>query len=167
MRILFYIGANNGDLINFTGILNFLKVFYPTYQFDFLIPRAQAYILNYHPGVNKILFLEDFPSLPNHVLMEYFDSSIKKAFLSSYDRVLGIWGCLTKSPDTNDFVDMMLNLMWEYEFKLPVKRQDVNGVFYYTTNDYVHVDNFYNSLPKGKRILIEEHAAKTWIPPQQ
>ena len=53
MKILLYLAAGNGDLINFTGILHIIKCTYPDYIIDFLVLKKQSDILKNNPCINE------------------------------------------------------------------------------------------------------------------
>lgn len=160
MNILFYLAAGNGDLINFTGVLNVLKATHPHHKFDMLIPRKHFYIMENHPAINKLIALDDFPSIPQHCTLKNHDEMVCRYFRKSYDHILNCWGCKINDNNNGDYARVMLRLMSQYGFYLPVPRIDINPMFYYTYKDYEIVYAFAqkNILPNKRYVLVEEQS---------
>jgi len=169
MKILLYLTAGAGDLINFTGVVATMKRYYPDYEFDFLIKKKHAYILEEHPAINQLLFFDDYPHIPQHCTHINHDSYVHSALGGDYDSILGTWGVLLQGHDHHgDFALLMADLMRRNGFGLPVSRKELSPVFYYSTEDHIIVDKFWAPYKntKEKVVLIEDQCS-SWHSPQQ
>lgn len=151
MKILIYLAAGNGDLINTTGVLLRLKESYPDIIIDFLCLRNQAYLLQDNPSINQLLFFEDY-NISKHVTSRTYDKEIKATF-NGYDKYINIW-----CPTTGDFPAEKLQLLINNGFKLPYTRDQINGAVFYRQSDIDIVKQFYadNIKNSNKIILIED-----------
>jgi len=163
-RILLYLAAGSGDLINFTGILAKLHKMHMTYEFDLLINRKHSYIVDGHPGISHLLYLDKFPRIPDHCTKQGHDPIVQRTFKKQYDGIYNCWGCKTSSEQTGDFIAMMSSLMREYGFTLPYQRDELNPIFYYDHHDYHIVDKITGT--PSKRIVLVEAEAFSWQSPQ-
>lgn len=157
MKILFYLSAGSGDLINFTGVLEAIKITHVNYQLDLLIPKKHFYIVENNPCISNVLFIDDYPNIPNHCQTPNHDSVITKMFKSKYDHVLNCWGCKYQGENNGDYANIMFNLMKQYGFVLPYTRLDINPRFYYGLKDYQEVDAL-AKLSTKPTILIEQES---------
>lgn len=164
MKILLYLSAGNGDLINFTGVLRALKVVHPDYIFDMLIPKKHYVLIKGHPAVNNVLFIDDYPEIPIHCTHENHDAMILKIFKSKYNRVLNAWGCKIQSENDGDYANTMFKLMRQYGFVLPFDRYNINPVFYYDLDDYKKIYDFYEQVTKP--LVFIENESRSWNSPQ-
>lgn len=158
MKILFYLAAGNGDLINFTGILNLIKARYPDYIFDFLIIRKQFSIIENNPCINKVLFFDEYPEIPNHCTLDGHDDAIRSVFNVKYDFILNCWGCKIKDPRENnyDYADVMAKLMIEYGFDIRYTRREIVPTFYFSAKDYDAASKCAVTANNRKILLIED-----------
>jgi ADP-heptose:LPS heptosyltransferase len=82
MNILLYLAAGNGDLINFTGILQIIKNNYVEYNIDFLILKKHYDIIKNNPCIRNIMFIDDFYDIPKHCTLDHHDDIIIKKFVN-------------------------------------------------------------------------------------
>jgi hypothetical protein len=163
-KVLFYLAAGSGDLINFTGILLALKKIHQDYRFDFLINKKHSYVLEDNPAVRRIIYLDDYPRIPNHCTKHGHDTAVSSHFAKRYNGVYNCWGCKTTSPHTGDFIDMMSHLMREYGFNLPQQRHELNAKFFYSQYDGELVDGLVRGSKRN--IVLIEAEAFSWKSPQ-
>jgi hypothetical protein len=158
MKILLYLAAGNGDLINFTGILHIIKCAYPDYIIDFLVLKKQSDILKNNPCINNILYFEDYPNIPNHCTLNNHDSIIFETFSNKYNYIFNCWACKIKdlTKQNYDYADVMGNLFKEYGFKINYNRIDIQPVFYYNDEDHTLVKNSINNGLLDKKIILFE-----------
>lgn len=156
MKILFYLAAGNGDLINFTGVLNLIKCKHPEYEIDFLVLKRQSYILENNPCIGKLLFFEDYKHIPQHCTSDNHDNTVISTFCNEYNFVFSVWGCKIKDPSMNnyDYADVMAKLINEYGFNITYSRREIIPTFYYSSNDYLKITDY--SKLNNKIILVED-----------
>lgn len=165
MKILFYLAAGNGDLINFTGVLRIIKLSHINYQLDILIPKKHLPLIANHPAISNILFIEDYPNIPIHCTHERHDTEVAKTFKGKYNHILNAWGCKIQSENDGDYAKTMFNLMKQYGFVLPFERADIHPVFYYDFNDYSKINEYSKLI--NKPLILLENESRSWDSPQK
>lgn len=157
MKILLYLAAGNGDLINFTGVLNVLKCKYPDYTFDFLVLRKQKSILENNPAINKVICFDEYPEIAPHCTLDGHDDSVHFVLSKQYDFIFNCWGCKIKNPSDNnyDYADVMGRLMNEYGFGIKYTRREIIPTFFYSSEDHITINSYRRPIT-DKIILIED-----------
>lgn len=157
MKVLFYQCANNGDLINFLGILELIKITHMPYQLDFLIPKKCIPILKNHPAISNILSIEDFPQIPQHCTYYDHDKLVLKEFEDKYDLIINIWGCKDLSCK-GDYPASMAKIVREAGFVFGGTRKDFVGQFYFDADDYQKI----NKVNVLQKIILCEGKTINW-----
>lgn len=157
MNILLYLAAGNGDLINFTGILQIIKNNYVEYNIDFLILKKHYDIIKNNPCIRNIMFIDDFNDIPKHCTLDHHDDIIIKKFENQYNYIFNVWACKLKdkTKQTFDYAKDMFSLMNEYGFNLKSERINMQPVFYYNKEDYIEIERNINNFLKSQIILVE------------
>jgi hypothetical protein len=156
MKILFYLFAGNGDLINTTGIIKIFKEQYPHAEIDFLLKPSQKYLLKNNQYLNKVFTLEDFGLVFSGKDPRALDNEVEKT-LPSYDHYINMW---TKKYQ-GDFPTSKVLILKDAGFPLSYNRKDINGILYPDESDFQKVDAFIDSLgdfQNKKVVLIEDES---------
>jgi len=150
-KILLFLGAGAGDLINTTGVIIKLKQNYPNLIIDFLCPAKQSYILKGNWAVTNILHFEDYNIAP-HVMDKKYAVGIEEA-LPGYEQYINIW-----KSEHADYIIGKIQILQKHGYSFTYKRDEVGGSLFPDTSDFFSVKEFLakNNIARGRVCLIED-----------
>lgn len=173
-KILFFMAAGNGDLINFTGPLLALKHEYPHLEIDFLCLKKHAYVLEGNPAVSNVLIIDNY-DIPIHCRQPGHAEKVIAIFVGQYEKIINAWAVDSfkrhgLSERHADFITLSMHTLRVNGFPLRSNRKECQAQMFFSDEDRTAVDQLVAGSQgriAGRPLALIENESFSWKSPAQ